>query len=102
MLTLTLSTLGLPLAGVGLLLAIDPILDMGRTAVNVAGQALIPAIVAKRQGILDETLYNAPRNGDPFSDDVDTTAVDPTAAAAPAAGAPASGREERELVDAKA
>ena len=67
MLTLTLSTLGLPLAGVGLLLAIDPILDMGRTAVNVAGQALVPTIVAKRQGILDETLYNAPRNGTPFS-----------------------------------
>src|SRR6185437_12082849 len=69
MLTLTLSTLGLPLAGVGLLLAVDPILDMGRTAVNVAGQALVPTIVAKRQGILDETLYNAPRNGNPFADD---------------------------------
>ena len=71
MLTLTLSTLGLPLAGVGLLLAVDPILDMGRTAVNVAGQALVPTIVAKRQGILNETLYNAPRNGDPFADDAD-------------------------------
>lgn len=59
MLTLTLSTLGLPLAGVGLLLAIDPILDMGRTAVNVAGQALVPTIVAKRQGILDEARYNS-------------------------------------------
>jgi len=55
MLTLTLSTLGLPLEGAGLLLAIDPILDMGRTAVNVAGQALIPAIVAKRQGLLAES-----------------------------------------------
>ncbi|KQU62132.1 sodium:proton antiporter [Sphingomonas sp. Leaf339] len=53
MLTLTLSTLGLPLEGAGLLLAIDPILDMGRTAVNVAGQALIPTIVAKRQGMLE-------------------------------------------------
>ncbi|WP_034159954.1 dicarboxylate/amino acid:cation symporter [Sphingomonas sp. ERG5] len=53
MLTLTLSTLGLPLEGAGLLLAIDPILDMGRTAVNVAGQALVPTIVAKRSGILD-------------------------------------------------
>jgi len=53
MLTLTLSTLGLPLEGAGLLLAIDPILDMGRTAVNVAGQALVPMIVAKRQGLLD-------------------------------------------------
>ncbi|WP_274627150.1 dicarboxylate/amino acid:cation symporter [Arvimicrobium flavum] len=58
MLTLTLSTLGLPLAGVGLLLAIDPILDMGRTAVNVAGQALVPTIVSKRQGILDQDAYD--------------------------------------------
>ena len=57
MLTLTLSTLGLPLEGVGLLLAIDPILDMGRTAVNVAGQILVPAIVAKREGVLDETRF---------------------------------------------
>ncbi len=69
MLTLTLSTLGLPLEGVGLLLAIDPILDMGRTAVNVAGQALVPTIVAKREGILDEELYNAPRQGLPFAED---------------------------------
>ncbi|WP_333570791.1 dicarboxylate/amino acid:cation symporter [Sphingomonas sp.] len=52
MLTLTLSTLGLPLEGAGLLLAIDPILDMGRTAVNVAGQALVPTIVARRSGLL--------------------------------------------------
>lgn len=62
MLTLTLSTLGLPLEGVGLLLAIDPILDMGRTAVNVAGQALVPTIVAKREGILDLDVYNAGRD----------------------------------------
>ncbi|MBO9546457.1 dicarboxylate/amino acid:cation symporter [Caulobacter sp.] len=61
MLTLTLSTLGLPLEGAGLLLAIDPILDMGRTAVNVAGQALVPTIVAKREGILDLEVYNAAR-----------------------------------------
>ncbi|QIK72977.1 dicarboxylate/amino acid:cation symporter [Propioniciclava coleopterorum] len=61
MLTLTLSTLGLPLEGVGLLLAIDPILDMVRTATNVAGQALVPTIVAKRAGILDEDVYNGHR-----------------------------------------
>ncbi|WP_298862749.1 dicarboxylate/amino acid:cation symporter [uncultured Microbacterium sp.] len=71
MLTLTLSTLGLPLEGVGLLLAIDPILDMGRTAVNVAGQALVPTIVAKREGILDLDLYNARRNGLPFAEDIE-------------------------------
>ncbi|TZG26119.1 dicarboxylate/amino acid:cation symporter [Sphingomonas montanisoli] len=59
MLTLTLSTLGLPLEGAGLLLAIDPILDMGRTAVNVAGQVLVPMIVAKREGILEEPVPDA-------------------------------------------
>jgi len=56
MLTLTLSTLGLPLEGAGLLLAIDPILDMGRTAVNVAGQALVPNIVAQREGLLADQV----------------------------------------------
>lgn len=61
MLTLTLSTLGLPLEGVGLLLAIEPIVDMGRTALNVSGQALVPAVVAKRHEILDVERYDAPR-----------------------------------------
>ncbi|MCE4026325.1 MULTISPECIES: dicarboxylate/amino acid:cation symporter [unclassified Microbacterium] len=82
MLTLTLSTLGLPLEGVGLLLAIDPILDMGRTAVNVAGQALVPTIVAKREGILDLDLYNAPRNGLPFAEDIDDEAPEAVESAA--------------------
>ncbi|WP_329019887.1 dicarboxylate/amino acid:cation symporter [Micromonospora rifamycinica] len=59
MLTLTLSTLGLPLAGAGLLLAIDPILDMIRTATNVAGQAVVPTIVAAREGTLDRDAYAA-------------------------------------------
>jgi Na+/H+-dicarboxylate symporter len=80
MLTLTLSTLGLPLEGVGLLLAIDPILDMGRTAVNVAGQALVPTIVAKREGILDQATYDAPRGRDAWREDVDTR--EPATAAA--------------------
>lgn len=71
MLTLTLSTLGLPLAGVGLLLAIDPILDMGRTAVNVAGQALVPVIVAKREGILDLEQYASASSEDLFADDAE-------------------------------
>ncbi|WP_199548543.1 dicarboxylate/amino acid:cation symporter [Streptomyces sp. N35] len=59
MLTLTLSTLGLPMEGVGLLLAIDPILDMMRTATNVAGQVATPLIVAAREGILDKDAYNS-------------------------------------------
>jgi Na+/H+-dicarboxylate symporter len=76
MLTLTLSTLGLPLAGVGLLLAIDPILDMGRTAVNVAGQSLVPTIVAKREGILDVERFDATSSGDPLAPVAERGGVD--------------------------
>ncbi|MBW4705440.1 dicarboxylate/amino acid:cation symporter [Micromonospora sp. RL09-050-HVF-A] len=77
MLTLTLSTLGLPLAGAGLLLAIDPILDMIRTATNVAGQAVVPTIVAAREGILDRDAYaNAGRRD---LTDADGTDADGTA-----------------------
>ncbi|GAB2814276.1 dicarboxylate/amino acid:cation symporter [Streptomyces daliensis] len=70
MLTLTLSTLGLPLAGVGLLLAIDPILDMMRTATNVAGQVVIPVLVSAREKILDVDAF---RNARSFSlDELDS------------------------------
>ncbi|MFC7404797.1 dicarboxylate/amino acid:cation symporter [Georgenia alba] len=69
MLTLTLSTLGLPLEGVGLLLAIDPILDMGRTALNVAGQALVPVIVAKRERMLDVERYDSANAENLFDED---------------------------------
>src|SRR3712207_9592086 len=48
MLTLTPSTLGLPLPRVGPLPAIDPLLDMGRTPGKGASPALVPAIIATR------------------------------------------------------
>jgi Na+/H+-dicarboxylate symporter len=82
MTTLTLSTLGLPLEGVGLLLAIDPILDMMRTATNVAGQAAVPVIVAAREKILDHAAYDSATSFD--LDDWEERA-DRTPAAAPAA-----------------
>ncbi|MEU9111937.1 dicarboxylate/amino acid:cation symporter [Streptomyces sp. NPDC048483] len=62
MLTLTLSTLGLPLEGVGLLMAIDPILDMMRTATNVAGQSVCTLLVAAREGILDREAFNGAKS----------------------------------------
>ncbi|MGO3894292.1 dicarboxylate/amino acid:cation symporter [Brevibacterium aurantiacum] len=90
MLTLTLSTLGLPLEGVGPLLAIEPIVDMGRTALNVSGQALIPAIVAKRHGILDEVRYDSDRIDGyvPVDEDADESVL---------AGSSAEGSDEAEL-----
>ncbi|MEV4786261.1 dicarboxylate/amino acid:cation symporter [Streptomyces tuirus] len=77
MLTLTLSTLGLPMEGVGLLLAIDPILDMIRTATNVAGQALIPVLVSARENLLDRDAY-ATADGSSLDDPFDQEPRDRT------------------------
>ncbi|NGN63676.1 dicarboxylate/amino acid:cation symporter [Streptomyces sp. A7024] len=81
MLTLTLSTLGLPLEGVGLLLAIDPILDMMRTATNVAGQAVVPVIVAAREKILDREAFASATSFD--VSDLDDDAQSPAATEQP-------------------
>ena len=45
------------------MLAIEPIIDMGRTATNVTGQALVPLVVAKREGIWDKALWDAAEKG---------------------------------------
>jgi len=40
--------------GVAIVFAINPILDMARTATNVAGQITVPILVSRSTGILDE------------------------------------------------
>ena len=53
-LTATLSQFKLPLEGAAILLAIDQILDMGRTAVNVMGNCISTAVVARWEGVFDD------------------------------------------------
>jgi Na+/H+-dicarboxylate symporter len=57
MATVVLSAAGLPLEGLGFLLAIDRILDMMRTMTNVTGQMLVPVLVARETGLLDHAVY---------------------------------------------
>ncbi len=57
MVTVVLSAANLPLEGIGLLVAIDRILDMMRTMTNVTGQMLVPVLVAKETGLLDRGIY---------------------------------------------
>ncbi|MGL6123304.1 MAG: dicarboxylate/amino acid:cation symporter [Shewanella sp.] len=59
MLTLVLTTVGLPLEGVALIAGIDRILDMARTVVNVSGDLVATTVIAQSEGELDITLYNA-------------------------------------------
>lgn len=50
MMTIVLKAVGLPLEGIGLILAVDRLLDMFRTAVNVYGDTCAAAIIAKSEG----------------------------------------------------
>ena len=56
MATVVLSAANLPLETIGYLYAIDRILDMMRTMTNVTGQMLVPVIVAKETGLLDQAV----------------------------------------------
>jgi proton glutamate symport protein len=53
-LTATLTQFGLPLQGAAILLGIDQIMDMGRTAVNVMGNCISTAVVARWEGVFDD------------------------------------------------
>ncbi len=50
----TVASFNLPMEGIALLLGIDQILDMGRTAVNVTGNCVATAVVARWEGVLDD------------------------------------------------
>ena len=60
MATVVLSAANLPLETIGYLYAIDRILDMMHTMTNVTGQMLVPVIVAKETGLLDQAVYDNP------------------------------------------
>ena len=54
-----LSAMGMPVALVGLLIAIEPLIDMGRTLVNVSDSMLAGLVSSKRMGELDLEMYNS-------------------------------------------
>ncbi len=59
MLTMVLVQVGLPIEPVGIILGIDRLLDMVRTAVNVTGDAAVSCIVAKSENQLDDETFHS-------------------------------------------
>ena len=59
MLSMVLQSIGLPLEGIGLIMGIDRLVDMGRTTVNITGDAVCTVIIAKREGELNEEVFNS-------------------------------------------
>jgi Na+/H+-dicarboxylate symporter len=61
-LIIILQQFNLPLEAIGIILAVDRVLDMVRTSVNVTGDAAIACIVAKSENQLDEEIFNSDPN----------------------------------------
>ena len=59
-LTLVLDQVGLPVEGIALIIGVDRLLDMLRTAVNVTGDATVATIVASSEDQLDHEVFNTP------------------------------------------
>lgn len=57
-LAMVFDSVGLPVAGIGLIMGIDRILDMTRTAVNITGDAVCTTIVVHQNGALDKSVFN--------------------------------------------
>ena len=59
-LSMVLTSAGLPLEGLALVAGVDRVLDMARTATNVSGDSAVALIVAHSEQQLDREVFNAP------------------------------------------
>jgi len=57
MLAMVLNQVGLPVEGIGLIIGVDRLLDMTRTAVNVTGDSMVTVIVGKSEKQFDEDVF---------------------------------------------
>ena len=81
MLTMVLSQVGLPIEGIALILGVDRLMDMIRTAVNISGDAVVSMIVAKNERKVDMAVWNDPLAGEEGADDIDIDPADEAALA---------------------
>jgi len=64
MLAMVLNQVGLPVEGIAMVMGVDRLLDMIRTAVNITGDSVVTCIIAKSEGEMDVDLFNDPTAGD--------------------------------------
>ncbi len=63
MLAMVFNQVGLPIEGIALIMGVDRLLDMMRTAVNVTGDATITTIVARSENSISMDTFNDPTAG---------------------------------------
>lgn len=59
MLAMVFGAVGLPAEGISMIMGVDRLVDMGRTAINVTGDAVVTTIVAKLNGAFDRSVFDA-------------------------------------------
>lgn len=64
MLAMVFSAVGLPAEGISMIMGVDRLVDMGRTAINVTGDAVVTTIVANANGALDRSVFDADQPAD--------------------------------------
>jgi Na+/H+-dicarboxylate symporter len=75
MLAMVLQQVGLPVEGIALIIGVDRLLDMTRTAVNITGDCMVTTIIGKSENQLDETVFNDP-NADQAKESAATKSVE--------------------------
>ncbi|PHI38743.1 dicarboxylate/amino acid:cation symporter [Pseudoalteromonas sp. GCY] len=60
MLAMVLNQVGLPVEGIALIIGVDRLLDMTRTAVNITGDCMVTCVVAKSENEFDIDVFNDP------------------------------------------
>jgi len=60
MLAMVLGNVGLPVEGIALIIGVDRLLDMLRTAINVCGDSAVTCLVARTENALDPAVFNDP------------------------------------------
>ncbi len=68
MLAMVLNQVGLPVEGIAIIMGVDRLLDMTRTAVNVTGDCMVTCVVAKSEGELNEQVFNDKHAADAIED----------------------------------
>ncbi|QYJ80203.1 dicarboxylate/amino acid:cation symporter [Shewanella acanthi] len=63
MLAMVLNQVGLPVEGIALIIGVDRLLDMVRTAVNVTGDCVATVVIAKSEGEFNEVVFNNTQAG---------------------------------------
>jgi Na+/H+-dicarboxylate symporter len=63
MLAMVLEQVGLPVEGIALIIGVDRLLDMTRTAVNVTGDSMVSIVVAKSEDQFDAQMYTNTKAG---------------------------------------